>query len=590
MIVLKTMTLKNFLSVGNIVQAVNLDTKDITLVLGENLDLGGNDNRNGCGKTTILNGLSYVLFGEPLTKIKMNNLINKTNGKNMVVSVSFEVDGIPYYIERGRKPDTFVFLRNSSSNVDPVEPIEEEASNEAQGESRVTQEVINGVLGFNHLMFKHIVALNTYTTPFLSSTTGDQREIIETLLGVLALSSKAENLRAKIKDTKQSIKDEETAISTLKTYNEMVLKNVTSLLSKHTQWEADKQTKLTELTSSLEKLTVIDIESELHTHCLIETEKTASTLYDTVSKELNRTNLSIKNKQASLDQYVDKCQSILTSKTCPECKQELHIDHNDLITSYESEITLLLEVIDELTSDAERLTNEKNSIIVPTNIPTPIYKTKKEALVHDNNVNTLMSQAEDVLLSVNPYQDQIDNLNAEVKEPDYTNIDTLNSLKDHQEFLLKLLTNKDSFIRKKIITQNIAFLNNRLSHYLNKVGLQHQVEFMADLEVEITYLGKDLDFDNLSRGERTRLILALSWAFRDVYEGLNDSINILFVDELIDTGLDPQGVESSLSILKELVRSSKKSVFLISHRDELIGRVDNTLKVIKENGFTSFEY
>ena len=155
--------------------------------------------------------------------------------------------------------------------------------------------------------------------------------------------------------------------------------------------------------------------------------------------------------------------------------------------------------------------------------------------------------------------------------------------------MLKLLTNKDSFIRKKIIDQNLAYLNNRLTYYLDKLGLPHQVQFQNDLAVEITQLGQDLDFDNLSRGERNRLILGLSFAFRDVWESLYQQINLLFIDELIDSGMDTAGVENSLSVLKKMTRERDKNVFLISHKDELVGRVNHILKVVKENGFTSYE-
>ena len=161
-------------------------------------------------------------------------------------------------------------------------------------------------------------------------------------------------------------------------------------------------------------------------------------------------------------------------------------------------------------------------------------------------------------------------------------------MKEHQEFLLKLLTNKDSFIRKKIIDQNLAYLNNRLTYYLDKLGLPHLVEFQNDLSVEITQLGQDLDFDNLSRGERNRLILGLSFAFRDVWESLYQNINLLFIDELIDSGMDASGVENSLHVLKKIGRDREKNIFLISHRDELVGRVNYILKVIKEGGFTSY--
>jgi len=158
----------------------------------------------------------------------------------------------------------------------------------------------------------------------------------------------------------------------------------------------------------------------------------------------------------------------------------------------------------------------------------------------------------------------------------------------HQDFLLDLLTNKRSFVRKRIIEQNLSYLNNRLTHYLDKMGLPHQVVFQNDLTVEITELGRDLDFDNLSRGERTRLIIGLSFAFRDVWESLYAPINVLFVDELIDNGLDTAGVESSIALLKDMTRRRSKSIWLVSHRDELSSRVSSILRVVKEGGYSSY--
>ena len=175
-----------------------------------------------------------------------------------------------------------------------------------------------------------------------------------------------------------------------------------------------------------------------------------------------------------------------------------------------------------------------------------------------------------------------------MEEISWDNINSLTQVLEHQEFLLKMLTSKDSFVRKKIIDQNLAYLNKRLSYYLDKTGLPHQVKFLNDLSVEITQLGQELDFDNLSRGERNRLILGLSFAFRDVWESLYSPINTLFIDELIDSGLDTMGVENSIAILKDMSRRRQKSIWLVSHREELAGRVPNVLKVIKENGFTTY--
>ncbi|MFA5490045.1 MAG: hypothetical protein WC284_12630, partial [Candidimonas sp.] len=167
----------------------------------------------------------------------------------------------------------------------------------------------------------------------------------------------------------------------------------------------------------------------------------------------------------------------------------------------------------------------------------------------------------------------------------------INEMRDtlmHSEFLLKLLTDKTSFIRKKIIDQNLSYLNHRLNGYLQKLGLPHEVRFLNDLSVEILELGREWDYDNLSRGEQNRLILSLSMAFRDVFESLNAPINAFFIDELIDNGLDSLGVESALELLKKQSRERGKNIFLISHREELISRVENVLIVKKENGFTNF--
>jgi DNA repair exonuclease SbcCD ATPase subunit len=134
----------------------------------------------------------------------------------------------------------------------------------------------------------------------------------------------------------------------------------------------------------------------------------------------------------------------------------------------------------------------------------------------------------------------------------------------------------------------LSYLNIRLGYYLEKIGLPHQVKFQNDLTVSIEELGRDLDFFNLSRGESNRLILSLSLAFRDVWESLYQKINVLYIDELLDSGMDSSGMESALAILKKSSRDSKKSVWLVSHRDELVARVENILRVTKSNGFTTY--
>jgi len=583
MIRIKDLTVKNFMSVGNQTQAVDFNKEQLTLVLGENLDQGGDDtgSRNGTGKTTIINALSYALYGTALTNIKRNNLINKTNSKGMLVTLHFEKDGVDYRIERGRSPNVLKFYINDQ---------EQEMIDESQGDSRKTQESINVLLNMSHDMFKHIVALNTYTEPFLSMRQNDQRAIIEQLLGITILSEKADNLKDQVKQTKDAITSETLKIEAIQAANEKIEVTIESLKKNQRAWRA-KQTLDTErLSKSIEELEHLDIDSELDSH-----DKLANW------NEHNNSILALKKELSTLepallraDKSVEKAKkdiANLEDATCYTCGQELHADKKaEIAESKNKELVDATAYAQEINTKCLEVTTALEKIGNINGRPTTFYETAKEAYDHRQNVDNL-KQALDLKQSdVDPYQTQVDDLtNTALQEIDWASVNELTSYKEHQEFLLKLLTNKDSFIRKKIIEQNLTYLNNRLTYYLDKLGLPHQVQFLNDLSVEITQLGQDLDFDNLSRGERNRLILGMSFAFRDVWESLYQNVNLLFIDELIDSGMDTAGVENALSVLKKIGRERDKNIYLISHKDELIGRVNFVMKVIKENGFTSYE-
>ncbi len=254
--------------------------------------------------------------------------------------------------------------------------------------------------------------------------------------------------------------------------------------------------------------------------------------------------------------------------------------------------TILTESEDysnKLKSDLAKIQHNIDAIGDLGVIPDTYYDTIDEAYNHKGSLADLKRQLNQTETKEDPYAEQIEELTkSAVQKLDYTKVNELEDLYRHQEFLYKLLTAKDSFLRTKIIEQNLTYLNQRLAWYLNKVKLPHTVEFQPDLTVQIEELGRELDFDNLSRGERNRLILSLSWAFRDVWEGLYQQINLLFIDELVDAGMDTSGVESSMAVLKDMARTQNKNIFLISHKDELVSRVDSVLKVMKENGFTNY--
>ena len=580
MLTIKNVSAKNFMSIGNNTQAVNFDAESLTLVLGHNLDLGGDGSRNGTGKTTIINALSYALYGDALTNIRKDNLINKTNAKGMIVTVDFEINGIEYRIERGRRPNILKFFVNGN----------EAADDEQQGDSRETQKDIEKIIGFPHNMFKHLIALNTYTEPFLSMKTNDQRDMIEQLLGITEISSKAEVLKEKLKETRDKIKEEEQRITAVNNANERIGKNIQDIELRGRAWAKNKEDKVNELQTSLDALQQTDIDAELENHRQATEINQKYTQIQSVQNEVKQLTTSLKRNDGNLATLVKNIK-LANEGICPACEQSTaHLDtHEEYTKDLETKLTEEKSYSEELQTKLS--TCEKQLIDLGELPETPItfYNNMEDALGHMHNVTTLKEQIEEKIKEQNPYTEQVATLKESgLEDISYDLINEQTYLKEHQEFLHKLLTSKDSFIRKKIIDQNLQYLNYRLGHYLDKLGLPHDVKFSSDLSVEITEYGRDLDFDNLSRGERNRLILGMSWAFRDIYESLNRPMNLMCIDELVDSGMDTTGVENALAVLKKMGREANKNVFLISHKEELQGRVNNVLYVIKEGGFTSY--
>ena len=580
MIHIKNLTVKNFMSVGNSTQAIDFNRKDLTLVLGENLDLGGDGSRNGTGKTTIINALSYALYGTALSNIRKDNLVNKTNNKNMLVSLDFSVGGKDYKIERGRKPNLLRFFVNNQEQV---------VTDEAQGDSRETQDAIEQMLGLSHDMFKHILALNTYTEPFLSLKANDQRTIIEQLLGITQLSERADRIKELNKETKDAIQQEEFRVRAEQEANKRIEEQIEAAKRRQTLWTTKHGEDIRELEKALKALQNIQIEVEIQAHKDHKAWDQKRKDINELSSQISRVKLDISREEKMVAKLSKEIET-LENHECHTCGQAFHDSkHEHVMESKQTELGGARESFQEhstLLSDLEATHATLGLLGKP---PKMFYDKESDAIQHQATLSNLEQQIANKSAETDPYSEQIEEMQQQaLKEITYDTLNELTRLQEHQDFLLKLLTSKDSFIRKKIIEQNLSYLNARLTHYLDRVGLPHTVVFQNDLTVSIEELGRELDFDNLSRGERNRLILSMSWAFRDVFESLYQPINLLFIDEMIDNGLDTAGVENALALLKQMSRERHKSIWLVSHRDELAGRVENILKVIKEGGFTSY--
>jgi DNA repair exonuclease SbcCD ATPase subunit len=580
MIILKNITLRNFLSIGAVTQAVDFDRKDLTLILGENLDLGGDGARNGTGKTSLIQGLCYALFGTPINNIRKDNLVNRTNGKGMMVTLEFSVNGTEYKIERGRKPNILRFYVNNTEQVN---------KDDAQGENKETQQAIEKVINMSIDMFRHIIALNTYSEPFLALKANDQRNIIEQLLGITLLSEKADQIKELLKQSKDNIQQEEFRVKAVEEANKRVKEQIEALKRRQTLWKTKKQDDTTKLMAEWTELQGINITNELQAHKdLAVYNKKVKDIAD-INKLLVRANIDL-DKETKVVVKLEKEIELLRKHECYACGQKMHDSkHEEVLAAKEKSLQEASMQCITTAGEIETLSLALTELGEPGQMPVCFYDTEQQAFEHASKLASLEEQIKNRVGDTDPYEEQITDMeNQALQTIDFDGINKLTRVMDHQKFLLDLLTSKDSFVRKKIIDQNLSYLNARLTHYLDKIGLPHQVVFQNDLNVEITELGRELDFDNLSRGERNRLILGLSFAFRDVWENLYVPINTLFIDELIDSGLDTMGVENSIAILKDMSRRRQKSIWLVSHREELAGRVPSVLKVVKEGGFTSY--
>ena len=314
MLKIKNITLKNFMSVGNVTQAVHFDNSGLTLVLGNNIDLGGDGSRNGTGKTTIINALSYALFGNALYNIKKDNLVNKTNNKQMLVTVDFEKDGNNYRIERGRKPNLFRFIVNDTDTA---------GTDEMQGEGRESQHVIENLIGMSHIMFKHVVALNTYTEPFLSMRANDQRELIEQLLGITQLSEKAEILKELLKHTKDNIQEETYKIKGLEEANEHISNSIKDLERRQRIWIDKRETDVQTLKTDLLALQLVDIDKEISAHTAFAEFNNKKSQIDTLNSEIAKLQTAIEREKKRQSKAQKDLDTTLEHK-CYACGQELH--------------------------------------------------------------------------------------------------------------------------------------------------------------------------------------------------------------------------------------------------------------------------
>jgi len=575
--------MRNFLSYGNNTTSFQLERPGTTLIVGEDLDNTTNgQGANGVGKSTLINALAYAIYDKPVSNISKDNLVNNINKKNMEVIVEFIIpSGKTYMVKRARKAKAgaagnTVYLYENGKDITP-----DSAAN--------TNAEIERIIGIPYELFVRIVVFSASHTPFLdlpvkSHYQANQTDIIEELFGLTALSAKAAVLKEMIKETEMKLQMRQVKIEILEKEHIRHQQQVDSAKRRVIQWDEQNQTQIKQLRAKLKKIESVDIEQQRSLH---------ESLND-IKGQLN----DALDKQRVIEKYIKELNKTYTKaeadlthlrdEKCPYCLQK-YADAQSKIKATES-------TAEKAFKELEKNNNELKLVKKDVGSLTTSFKDIKDKITVDNlqellqirnESATMRTKIDELTNALNPYLEPLEELQTiKLDKINYDEINAMNKDIEHQRFLLKLLTKKDSFVRKALLNKNIPYLNSRLQHYLAILGLPHKVEFTFEMTASISQFGRTLDFGNLSAGQRARVNLALSFAFRDVLQNLHTKINICMLDEVLDHGLDTVGVHAAARLLKRKARDEQLSLYIISHRDEIDGAFDNTITVQLSKGFS----
>ncbi|PPD55719.1 MAG: hypothetical protein CTY12_00235 [Methylotenera sp.] len=570
-------SLRNFLSYGNNLTVIELDKPGTTLIVGENLDSTSHGvGANGVGKTTIINAITYALYDKPISDISKDKLVNNINEKNMEVSIEFSIEDTEYTIKRTRKMKAGAAGNNVYLFVNGEDKTLDSATN--------TNNKIEEIIGIPYELFVRIVVYFASHKPFLDLPKADQTIIFERLVGLTMLSDKATDLKGLIKEIEMHIQIKKTKLDMLVKEHERHNIQLSNAKDRMDRWEENQKIELQTLLDQRDVIenTNFDQQQTLHDELVIINEQLTHQVG--LSEKINQ---RIREYKRSLDKEQKELVHLKDNK-CPYCLQQygdaeqkietleehvLELDEN--ITTNTEELTKISDIIDEL-EIAKR--DVAKLITVPS---------LKELNALRTQANTLEAKIDTLEKSTNPHIDSYQELLVvDLEEIVYDEVNLLTKELKHQTFLLKLLTKKDSFVRKELLNKYIPYLNSQLHYYLQELGLPHHVVFTHEMTANISQFGKELDFGNLSAGQKARVNLALSLAFSDVLQRLHTKINICLLDEVLDFGLDAIGAKAAIRLLKQRAKDKDQSMFIISHRDEIGHVLDRTMIIQMSKGFS----
>ena len=569
MLTFKTITWKNFLSTGNHPTSVSLDSDNTSLIIGT----------NGAGKSTILDALTFSLYGKSFRKINKGQLINTTNEKNCFVEIEFTVNSTEWRVERGIKPNIFKIYRDG-----------EELN---QNSSAIDQQkwLEQNVLKMNYKSFTQIVILGSSSfVPFMQLPTNSRREVVEDLLDIKIFSSMNEIVKCRLRLVKDEIKTLELKKDNLKDKVEMQKNFIQQIEDKSQEDIAFKEKNINHLLT--EENDLMNKNEEINNDVVVLQTKMTS-LEGSASKLREYGNIKGKLSQ-KISGIVKEHKFFTENRVCPTCSQDIEETFRvNRISDSQSKAEELQKGYTEL-MDAIKKEEERESQF--QQISGDLSKLLNGITQNNTHINGCQKQIKRLEHEIQTITSQIANRNTEhEKLEEFRNNlqDTFETISEKKEkityldFTYNLL--KDGGVKTQIIKKYLPIINQQANKYLQMMDFY--INFKLDEEFTETIespIHEDFTYQSFSEGEKMRIDLALLFTWREIARMKNSvNTNLLIMDEVFDSSLDGFGTEEFLKIIRFVIKDA--NIFVISHKEGLEDKFDNVIKFEKQGNFSRIE-
>jgi DNA repair exonuclease SbcCD ATPase subunit len=569
MITFKKLRWKNFLSTGNQYTEINFTSNSTNLIVGT----------NGAGKSTVLDALTFSLFGKPFRKINKAQLINSVNEKDCVVEVYFLIGNTEWKVVRGIKPNIFEISRNdkvldqTSSAIDQQKWLEQT------------------ILKMNYKSFTQIVILgSTAFVPFMQLSAAHRREVIEDLLDIKIFSSMNMVIKEKIRQIREEIKTLDLKKESLFDKVEMQKNFIEELENRGNAKINDNQQRISNLDSEVDIYMRENSSLEESIFKYIKEQEEVTGASDKLRKLGN-----LKGKISQKVSGIDKEHKFFTENTvCPTCTQDIdekfRLDRIDESQLKQKELQLGYQELEKTIKDEEE--RERQFTILSKEI------TKLTHEISQNNTKIFgcQRQIKDLESEIQKITSQFENRNTENEKLEsfreslqktYDELAIKKDLINHYDFAYGLL--KDGGVKSKIIKKYLPLMNQQVNRYLQM--LDFYINFTLDDEFNETIqspIHEDFTYESFSEGEKMRIDLALLFTWREVARFKNSvNTNLLIMDEVFDSSLDGFGTDEFLKIIKYVVKDA--NIFVISHKTGLEDKFESVIKFCKVKGFSRIE-